>query len=269
MSQFFSSGGQSIGVSTSASVLQMNIQDYFGIDWLDLFAVQGTLESLVCHHSSKASILPCSALFIVQLSHPYMTTGKTIALPRWTLVINISFFKKITINTIAVTTYICCLQSYLMQSLSHCVGQWPHPRSSLWTLARSPFLWYHRNCFHASQRVDTFVSWTWRRLTYSQVLPNPSWIASGFHSSNQRCLNLAHKLLPSIFCFSFPGPSPYQNFLFPPSVRKPEFPHPWERERERERELGFGCGRETWKERGVICTNSCQPKMQEYCWSYY
>ena len=84
MSQFFSSGGQSIGVSTSASVLQMNIQDYFGIDWLDLFAVQGTLESLVCHHSSKASILPCSALFIVQLSHPYMTTGKTIVLTRWT-----------------------------------------------------------------------------------------------------------------------------------------------------------------------------------------
>ena len=52
----------------------------FTIDWLDLLAVQGTLKSLLQHHSSKASILQCSAFFIVQLSHPYMTTGKTIAL---------------------------------------------------------------------------------------------------------------------------------------------------------------------------------------------
>ena len=56
------------------------------IDWLDLLAVQGTLKSLLQHHSSKASILQCSALFIVQLSHLYMTTGKTIALTRWTFV---------------------------------------------------------------------------------------------------------------------------------------------------------------------------------------
>ena len=58
----------------------------FRMDWLDLLAVQGTLESLLQHHSSKASILLCSAFFIVQLSHPYMTTGKTIALTRWTFV---------------------------------------------------------------------------------------------------------------------------------------------------------------------------------------
>ena len=58
----------------------------FKMDWLDLFAVQGTLKSLLQHHSSKASILWCSAFFIVQLSYPYMTTGKTIALTRWTLV---------------------------------------------------------------------------------------------------------------------------------------------------------------------------------------
>ena len=56
------------------------------VDWLDLLAVQGTLKSLLQHHSSKASILRCSAFFIVQLSHPYMTTGKTIALTRWTFV---------------------------------------------------------------------------------------------------------------------------------------------------------------------------------------
>ena len=83
MSQFFTTGGQSIGVSASASVLPMNIQD-FRMDWLDLLAVQGTLKSLLQHHSSKASILQRSAIFIVQLSHPYMTTGKTIALTRWT-----------------------------------------------------------------------------------------------------------------------------------------------------------------------------------------
>ena len=58
----------------------------FRIDWLDLLAVQGALKSLLQHHSSKASILPCSAFFIVQLSHPYMTTGKTIALTKQTFV---------------------------------------------------------------------------------------------------------------------------------------------------------------------------------------
>ena len=58
----------------------------FRMDWLDLLAVQGTLKSLLQHHSSKALILWCSALFILQLSHPYMTTGKTIALTRWTFV---------------------------------------------------------------------------------------------------------------------------------------------------------------------------------------
>ena len=61
----------------------------FRIDWFDLLAVQGTLKSLLQHPSSKASILQCSAFFMVQLSHPYMTTGKTIALTRWT------FFSKV------------------------------------------------------------------------------------------------------------------------------------------------------------------------------
>ena len=58
----------------------------FRMDWLDLLAVQGTLKSLLQHHSSKASILRCSAFFPVQLSHPYMTTGKAIAFTRWTFV---------------------------------------------------------------------------------------------------------------------------------------------------------------------------------------
>ena len=59
---------------------------FFRMDWLDLLAVQGTLKSLLQHHSSQASIRPRSALFVVQLSHPYMTTGKAIALTRWTFV---------------------------------------------------------------------------------------------------------------------------------------------------------------------------------------
>ena len=62
---------------------------FFRIDWLDLLAFQGTLKSLFQHHSSKGSILQCSAFFIVQLSHPYMTTGKTIALTRWAFVSNV------------------------------------------------------------------------------------------------------------------------------------------------------------------------------------
>ena len=81
MSQYFASGGHSIGTSASASVLQMNIQGIsFRIDWFDLLAVQGTLKNLLQHHSSKASILQHSVFFTDQLSHSYMITGKTIGL---------------------------------------------------------------------------------------------------------------------------------------------------------------------------------------------
>ena len=88
LSQLFASDGQSIRVSSLASVLPMNTQDWspLRIDWLDLLAVQGTLKSLLQHHNSKASILRRSAFFTVQLSHPYMTTGKTIALTTQTFV---------------------------------------------------------------------------------------------------------------------------------------------------------------------------------------
>ena len=87
MSQFFASGGQSIGDSASTLVLN----EYSGLislrmGWLDLLEVQGALKSLLQHQSSKASILQGSAFFIVQLSHPYMSTGKTIALTRWNFV---------------------------------------------------------------------------------------------------------------------------------------------------------------------------------------
>ena len=89
MSQLFTSGGQSIRVSASASVLPMNTQDWlisFRMDYLDLLAVQGTLKSLLQPHSSKALIFQRSVFFTVHLSHPYITTGKAIALTRWTFV---------------------------------------------------------------------------------------------------------------------------------------------------------------------------------------
>ena len=79
MSQFFTSSGQPIGASALASVLKNECSELisYRIDWLDLLAVQGTLKSLLQYHSSKASILWHSAFFIVQFSHPYMTTGKS------------------------------------------------------------------------------------------------------------------------------------------------------------------------------------------------
>ena len=87
MSQFLTSGGQSIGASASATVLPMNIQDWFLLGWTGWISLLSKgLSSLLQHHSSKASILWRSAFFIVQLSHPYMTTGKTKALARWTFV---------------------------------------------------------------------------------------------------------------------------------------------------------------------------------------
>ena len=87
MSQLFVSGGQRIGFSFSISPSN----EYSGLisfrmDWLDLLAVQRTLKNLLQHHSSKATILQRAAFFLVQLSHPYMTTGKTIALTRWSFV---------------------------------------------------------------------------------------------------------------------------------------------------------------------------------------
>ena len=86
VSQLFAWGGQSIGVSALASFPSKEIPGLisFRMDWLDLLAVQGTLKSLLQHPSSKASILRPSAFFMVQLLHPYMTFGTTIALTRWT-----------------------------------------------------------------------------------------------------------------------------------------------------------------------------------------
>ena len=84
LSQLFTSGGQSIGVSASASVLPVNTQDWPPLGWTGWISLQS--KSLLQHHSSKASMLRHSAFFIVQLSHSYMITGKTIALTRQTIV---------------------------------------------------------------------------------------------------------------------------------------------------------------------------------------
>ena len=85
MSQLFVSGGQHTGVSASASVLTINIQDWFPLGWTGWISLQSKgLSRLLQNHSPKASILQRSAFFTVQISHPYMTTGQTIALARWT-----------------------------------------------------------------------------------------------------------------------------------------------------------------------------------------
>ena len=86
MSQFFASGSQSIWNFSISPSKEYSGLISFRMDWLDLLAVQGTLKSLIQHHSSKASILWHSAFFTIQLSHPYMTTGKTITLTRRTFV---------------------------------------------------------------------------------------------------------------------------------------------------------------------------------------
>ena len=92
----------------------------FRMDWFDLLAVQGTLKSLLQHHSSKASILQCSAFFMVQLSHPYMTTGKTIALTRRTFVGKVMslFFNMLSRLLIAFLPRSKCLLISWLQSLS-------------------------------------------------------------------------------------------------------------------------------------------------------
>ena len=87
MSQLFPSDGQSIGISASTSVLPNNIQDWSPLGWTGWISLKSKgLKSLLQHHSSKASVLQCSAFFIVQLSHLYRTTGKNIALTRQTFV---------------------------------------------------------------------------------------------------------------------------------------------------------------------------------------
>ena len=126
MSQFFTSGGQSIGFNFNISASN----EYLGLisfrmDWLDLLAVQGTLKSFLQHHSSKAPILQCSAFVIVQISHPYMTTRKTIALTRQTFVGKVMFllFNMLSRLVIAFLPRRKCLLISWLQSTSAVILQ--------------------------------------------------------------------------------------------------------------------------------------------------
>ena len=120
MSQFFTSGGHSIGVSASASVLPMNIQDWFPLGWTGWISSQSRGLKSLQHHSSKASILQCSAFFIVQLSHSYMTIGNTIALTRQTFVGKVMslLFHMLSRSFIAFLPRSKCLSSSWLQSPS-------------------------------------------------------------------------------------------------------------------------------------------------------
>ena len=119
-------GGQSIGASVSASVLSMNIQDWFPLGWTGWISLlQGTHKSLLQHHSSKASILQCSAFFMVQFSHPYITTGKTIALTVQTFVGNVTslLFNMPSRFVIAFLPRSKCLLISWLQSLSTVISE--------------------------------------------------------------------------------------------------------------------------------------------------
>ena len=133
MSQFFTSGGQSIGVSASTSVLLLNIQDLFPLGWTGGISLQSNKKSksLPQHHSSKASILRCSAFFIAQISHPYMTTGKTIALTRWTFVGRVMslLFSKLPRLVIAFLLRSKCLLISWQQSPSRVILEPPKIKS--------------------------------------------------------------------------------------------------------------------------------------------
>ena len=85
----------------------------FGIDWVDLLAVQGTLKSLLQHHSSKATILQCSVFITVQVSHPYMTTGNAIALTVWTFVSKVIFYRDLFLIRIFAKDILTLMKSWV------------------------------------------------------------------------------------------------------------------------------------------------------------
>ena len=92
----------------------------FRMDWLNLLAVQGTLKSLLQHHGSKASILRCSAFFIVQLSHPYLITRKNIALTRWTFIGKVMLLLFNMLSRLVITFLLRCKRLYFMAAITIC-----------------------------------------------------------------------------------------------------------------------------------------------------
>ena len=153
MCQLFTSGGQSIGVSASTSVLPMNTQDGFPLRWTGWISSQSKgLRIFLQHHSSKSSILWCSAFFIVQLSHPYMTTGKTIALTRWSFVDKVMFllFNMLSRLVITFLTGRKCLLISWLQSPSAVILE-PRKRKSATVFTVSPSI------HHEVMRLDAMI----------------------------------------------------------------------------------------------------------------
>ena len=174
VSQFFISGSQSIGVSASASVLPTNIQDWFPLGWtgwLDLLQSKGLSKSLLQHHSSKASILRCSALFIVQLSHLYITTEKTIALTRWTFVSKVMSLLFIILSRLVITFLPrskCLLISWLKSPSARILE--PPKIKSLTVSIVSPSIWHEViNCGKFWKRWEYQTTWPASWETYMQV----------------------------------------------------------------------------------------------------
>ena len=131
----------------------------FTMDWLDLLTVQGTLKSLLQHHSSKASILRCSAFFIAQLSHPHMTTGKTTALTRWTFVSKVMslLFNMLPRLVIAFLLRSKCLLISWLQSPSAVILE-PRKIKSCLLATLHDLFWAPRSCRVASKQVYTRAS---------------------------------------------------------------------------------------------------------------
>ena len=160
------------------------------MDWLDLLAVQRTLNSLFQHHSSKASILHCSAFFIVQLSHPYMTTGKIIALTRWTFVDKVMSLLFNTLSRLVITFLPrskCPLISWL-QSPSAVTLEPPTMKSANVSTV-SPSIWDHYMVpSHEVMGPDTMILVFWV-LSFKPT----------FHSSlslSSRCILVFLHFLP-------------------------------------------------------------------------
>ena len=145
----------------------------FRMDWLDLLAVQGTLKSLLQHYSSKASIFHCSAFFMVQLSHPYVTTGKTIALTRWTFV---SKVMSLLFNTLSRLVIVflprskCLLISWL-QSPPAVILE-PNKIKSVTVSIVSPSI-----C-HEVMGTDAMIFGFWMLMSISQLFPSPLSLSS-------------------------------------------------------------------------------------------
>jgi len=136
----------------------------FRMDWLDLLAVQGTLKSLPQHHSSKASILRCSAFFTVQLSHPYTTTGKTIALTRWTFVGKVISLLFDILYRLVITFLPRSKHLNFMAAITIC-SDFGAQKSKVWHFSVSPSI------SHEVMGPDAMILVFWM-LPYSELIPH-------------------------------------------------------------------------------------------------